>query len=86
LFDKAANPPELLTESVVRSSWVEPIPYALRLPHDMKLQDRKLVIEARLSLGASVLYRPKQPEVLTLDELQKPIDIILVPSVGATVY
>ena len=38
LFDQAANPPALLTELVVRSSWVEPIPYALRLPHDMKLR------------------------------------------------
>jgi uncharacterized lipoprotein YbaY len=85
LFDQAANPPALLTESVVRSSWVEPIPYALRLPHDMKLQDRKLVIEARLSLGSQVLYRLKQPPALAPDQLQNPIDLTLTPVVGSSV-
>jgi uncharacterized lipoprotein YbaY len=77
LFDQAASPPALLTESVVRSSWVQPIPFSLRLPPDAKLQGRKLVIDARLSLGAATLYRLKAPRVLSLDQLQQPIDLTI---------
>src|SRR5205823_10158874 len=55
LRDQAADPPALLTEVVERSSWVNPIPFGLRLPPDVKLEGRKLIIDARLSLGASTL-------------------------------
>ena len=75
LFDQAANPPALLTEAVVRSSWVDPIPFGLRLPPDLKLQGKKLVLDARLSLGASTLYRLKQPLALNPDQLQRPIEL-----------
>jgi uncharacterized lipoprotein YbaY len=85
LFDRASTPPTLITESVVRSSWVEPIPYVLRMPHDIKLQDRKLVIEARLSEGSAVLYRLVQPHALSSDQLQGPIDLTLVPVVSSSV-
>jgi uncharacterized lipoprotein YbaY len=85
LFDRAVDPPELLTEEVVRSSWVEPIPYGLRLPPDIKLQGRKLVIDARLSEGSATLYRLKQPQLLTLDQLQQPIDLTMIQNVPSTV-
>jgi uncharacterized lipoprotein YbaY len=77
LFDRAAEPPVLLAESVVRSSWVDPIPFTLRVPSDMKLQDRKLAIDARLSLGRLVLYRLKEPHGLALDRLMQPITITM---------
>jgi len=77
LFDQAANPPALLTEAVVRSSWVEPIPFGLLLPLDMKLGGRKLVLDMRIALGAEVLFRLKAPMVLALDQLQQPIDVSL---------
>ena len=77
LFDRAAEQPVLLTESVVRSSWVDPIPYGLRLPRDIKLQGRQLAIEARLSLGRQVLYRLKEPQALALDRLMQPIVITM---------
>ncbi len=86
LFDQAAQPPALLTEAVLRSSWVEPIPFSLRLPQDVKLQGRKLVLDARLSLGVQTLYRLKQPRTLNLDQLQQPIDITLDAVVPSAVH
>src|SRR4029077_10304257 len=75
LFDQATNPPTLLTEAVVRSSWEEPIPFGLRLPPDMKLQGRKLALAVRLARGSSPLYRRRQRLALDPDRLQQPIDI-----------
>ena len=75
LFDQAATPPALLTEAVVRSSWVDPIPFGLRLPQDLKLQGRKLVLDARLSLGATTLYRLKQPLALDPDHLMRTVEL-----------
>ncbi len=69
----------LLTEAVVRSSWVNPIPFALRLPPDMNLTGRKLAIQARLSLGATTLFRLQAPVPLVSDHLQQPINLTLVP-------
>ena len=85
LFDNATTPPALLTEAVVRSSWVNPIPFGLRLPPDMKLQGRKLVLDVRLSLGASTLYRLKQPLALDPDHLQRPIEVTVDAVVGDAV-
>jgi hypothetical protein len=84
LFDQAANPPALLTESVVRSSWVEPIPFGLLVPPDVKLGGRKLVLDMRLSLGSEVLFRLKPPKVLALDQLQQPIDVSLEEVTGGS--
>ena len=75
LFDNATTPPTLLTEAVARSSWVNPIPFGLRLPPDMKLQGRKLVLDARLSLGAATLYRLKQLQALDPDHMQRSIEV-----------
>lgn len=69
----------LLTEAVVRSSWINPVPFTLRLPPDMNLTGRKLAIEARLSLGATTLFRLQAPVPLVSDHLQQPINLTLVP-------
>jgi hypothetical protein len=75
LVDQAAS--ELLTEAVVRSAWVNPIPFGLRLPPDMKLEGRKLAIDARLSLGSQTLFRLKAPRLLAHDRLQQPVDLTI---------
>jgi uncharacterized lipoprotein YbaY len=85
LVDQAANPPALLTEAVVRSSWVNPIPFGLRLPPDMKLEGRKLALEVRLALGSSILYRLPQPLPLNPDHLQSPIAVSLDAVIGGAV-
>jgi uncharacterized lipoprotein YbaY len=77
LVDQASTPPTVLTEAVVRSSWINPIPFSLRLPPDMKLQGRRLALDARLSIGATTLYLLKQPQPLDPDQLQKPIDVTM---------
>jgi hypothetical protein len=66
-----------LTEVVVRSAWEEPIPFALRLPQNMKLEDRKLAITVRLARGSSPLYGLKEPQALTVDQLGRPIDLVI---------
>jgi hypothetical protein len=71
LLDQATDPPLLLTEVVERSTRVNPIPFGLRLPTDLKLERRKLVMDARLSLGALTLYRLKQLRRIPLDQLQQ---------------
>jgi len=75
LIDEAVSPPALLSESVVRSSWVEPVPFTLRLPTDLKLEGRKLVLGVRLSRGRAPLYGLKEPLVLDLDQLHRPIEL-----------
>ena len=85
LFDNAVAPPVLLTEAVVRSSWVNPIPFSLRLPPDMKPQGRKLILDVRLSLGALTLYRLKQPQALNPDRLQQPIEVTVDAVAGGAV-
>jgi uncharacterized lipoprotein YbaY len=77
LFDQAVDPPQLLTETVVRSAWEEPIPFGLRLPLDFKLEGRKLAIAARLARGSSPLYGLEKPQPLDLDQLQRPIDLTI---------
>jgi uncharacterized lipoprotein YbaY len=71
------GPAELLTEAVVRTSWVTPVPFGLRLPQDMKLEGRKLAIDARLAQGSATLYRLKAPQPLPLDSLQQSIDLTM---------
>jgi uncharacterized lipoprotein YbaY len=77
LLDQTADPPALLTEAVVRSSWVNPIPFGLRVPPDRKLEGHRLVLDARLSLGASTLYRLKQPQALDPDRLLQSIEVTM---------
>lgn len=86
LVDQTGGAAELVTEAVVRSSWVNPIQFGLRLPAETRLQDRKLAIEARLSLGATTLFRLKQPRLLLPDRLQQSIDLTLDPVAASAVH
>lgn len=76
-LDQLTDPPQLLAEAVVRSSWEEPIPFGLRLPLDMKLEGRKLALAVRLARGSSPLYGLKEPQPLDADQLQRPIDLTI---------
>jgi uncharacterized lipoprotein YbaY len=77
LLDLAVDPPGLLTEAVVRSSWEEPIPFGLRLPPDVKLEGRKIAIAARLARGSSPLYGLNEPQALDPNQLQRPINLVI---------
>lgn len=70
---------ELLAEQVVRSGWEEPIPFALRLPADVALDDRRLAITARVVLARAVIYRMERPHVLAPDEMRRPVKLDLSP-------
>lgn len=85
LFDQTDGTSQLVTEAVVRSSWVDPIPFGLRLPPDAKLDGRKLAIDARLALGASTLFRLKEPQVLTPDRLRQPVELTIDAVAGSAV-
>lgn len=84
LLDQSVNPSKLLTETVVRTAWEEPIPFSLRLPLDVRLEGRKLVIAVRLARGSSPLYGLKEPLVLDLGQLGKPINLTIDSVVGGS--
>jgi uncharacterized lipoprotein YbaY len=85
LLDATRSPAgEVLTEAVVRSSWVEPMPFGLRLPPDIKFDGRKLVVDARLAVGSATLYRLKQRHTIAAGELQKSITLMLDAVVGSS--
>lgn len=85
LVDLGSGSPQLLTEAVVRTSWVNPIPFGLRLPPDIKLEGRKLAVDARLALGSSTLFRLKAPQLLLHDRLQQPINLTIDAVAGGAV-
>ena len=80
LLDVAKSPTgEVLAEQVVRSGWQVPIPFELRLPTDMKLNNRKLVLTAKLVLLHRVLLQLKEPRAIAVDQVRNPIDLLLEP-------
>jgi len=68
---------EILAEQVVRSGWQVPIPFALRVPKDMKLDNRKLVLTARLVVLHQVLFQLAQPRAIAFADLGHPIELLL---------
>jgi len=70
---------ELLAEQVVRSGWEEPIPFALRVPAEIAVDDRRLAITARVVLARAVIYRMERPHVLAPDEMRRPVKLDLSP-------
>ena len=68
---------QIITEQVVRSGWHVPIPFALRLPRDWSLEDRKLAIAARLVLAHRSLFELTEPRAITTADLRKPIELML---------
>jgi len=73
---------EVLSETVVRSSWEEPIPFVLRLPPDTGLDGRKAVIAARLVIGSADLYELKQAHPVSAADIGRPIELRLDPVTG----
>ncbi len=71
---------ELLSEVVVRTSWLEPIPFILRLPTATRLDGRKLAVAARLAVGSKTLYRVSpQRRPLTAHDPKELLSITLEP-------
>jgi uncharacterized lipoprotein YbaY len=78
LLDVSKSPkPEVLTEQVVRSGWQLPIPFALRLPKDVSLVDRKLEITARFVQARQPLFELRESRPLTPADLDKFIVLTL---------
>jgi Type III secretion system lipoprotein chaperone (YscW) len=66
-----SSPGTILAEQVVRSGWAVPIPFALRLPQDAPLQDRKLSLTASLVLDHQTLFQLGEPLALEGDALRQ---------------
>jgi hypothetical protein len=62
---------EVVAEQVVRSGWAVPIPFVLRLAKDTPLDDRKLVLTARLAQGRQTLFQIKEPLAVAADKLRR---------------
>ncbi|MFO1160425.1 MAG: YbaY family lipoprotein [Reyranellaceae bacterium] len=78
LLDLAKGAPgEILSEQVVRTGWSVPIPFTLRLPKDISLQGRKLVIAAQLVLGRQVLFKLAEPHAFAAADVGKWLDLTL---------
>jgi uncharacterized lipoprotein YbaY len=78
LLDVSKSPkPEILAEQVVRSGWQLPIPFALRLPKDISLADRKLEITARFVQARQPLFQLQEARAIAPDDLHKFIVLTL---------
>ena len=78
LLDVSKSPTgEVLAEQVVRSGWQVPIPFALRVPKETSLADRKLVVTARLVLAHQVLFQLKEPRAVNADDLHQLLALTL---------
>jgi uncharacterized lipoprotein YbaY len=79
LLDIGRAPVEVLAEQVVRSGWQQPIAFALRLPKATSLQNRKLVIVARLVLAHRTLFRLAEPYAVSAEDIGAPVELVLKP-------
>ena len=77
LLDTGKTPADIVAEQVVRSGWQVPIPFALRLPKDMSLDGRKLVVTARLVVRQQTLFELKAPRSVPTADLAKPLELTL---------
>jgi uncharacterized lipoprotein YbaY len=66
-----SQPPtaRIIAEQVVRSGWHVPIPFSLRLPPELSLTDRSLVISARTVLAHQTLFQLVEPRSLASSDL-----------------
>lgn len=73
-----SQPPaaRVLAEQVVRAGWHVPVAFALRLPRDTSLDDRKLVITARVVQGHQTLFELEE-RPLIIGDLHKSIILTL---------
>lgn len=68
---------EVLAEQVVRSGWYLPIPFALRLPKETSLADRKLVITARFVLARETLFQLQETRIIAAGDVHEFIILTL---------
>lgn len=68
---------QLLAEQVVRIGWLVPVPFALRLPRDTSLDDRNLVISARVVQGRQTLFELEKQLPLIASDLHRSIILTL---------
>lgn len=55
---------DVLAEQVVRTGRPSPIPFALRVPENVSLDGRNLVVAARIVLGRQTLFQLKEPAIV----------------------
>jgi uncharacterized lipoprotein YbaY len=77
LLDVSRSPDQILAEQVVRSGWLVPIPFALRLPKETSFAGRKLAIVARAVLSQEVVYELREPHAVLDTNFQKPVELVL---------
>lgn len=70
LLDLATN--QVVGEQIVRSGWVAPIPFAVRLPLKTELKGRRLALAARIVVADQVLFELPQPRALGENEIKAP--------------
>lgn len=68
---------QLLAEQVVRTGWHVPVAFALRLPRDTSLDDRNLVISARVVQGRQTLFELEKQLPLIAGDLHRSIILTL---------
>ena len=70
-------PSRILAEQVVRSGWLVPIPFSLRLSKETSLADRNLLISARVVLARQTLFELSEPRPLAASDLSKFLTLTL---------
>lgn len=61
----------IVAEQVVRTGWLVPIPFSLRLPKNTALADRRFLISARIVLAHQMLFELSEQPLLRASELPK---------------
>lgn len=74
-----SQPPSsrILAEQVVRSGWLVPIPFSLRLSKETSLADRTLLMSARVVLAHQTLFELSEPRPLTASDLSRFLNLTL---------
>lgn len=67
----------VLAEQVVRTGWHVPVAFSLRLPGDTSLDDRNLVISARVVQGHQTLFELEEQRPLIAGDLHRSIILTL---------
>lgn len=67
----------IVAEQVVRSGWLVPIPFSLRLPKSTALTDRRFLISARIVLAHQTLFELDDHPFLSASDLSKFIPLTL---------
>lgn len=66
----------VLAEQLVRSGWETPIPFALRVPADTRLDGRTLVLAARVTVARKTVFA-MAPRAVTAEDLRRPLALTL---------